>query len=57
MMREGKVAKLGAMAWKTVLAFCADVRPDVEVSHEWVPDLGPGGRGVTLPNRATPGRP
>lgn len=56
-MREGKVAKLGAMAWKTVLAFCADVRPDVEVSHEWVPDLGPGGRGVTLPNRATPGRP
>lgn len=37
------------------LVFCADFRPDVEVSHGWVPDLGGPGRGVTLPNRATPG--
>lgn len=25
------------------LVFCADVRPDVEVSHEWVPDVGGAG--------------
>lgn len=46
--REGRQKAWGRGVENGSLVFCADFRPDVEVSHEWVPDLGGPGRGVTL---------